>query len=139
VSVDSNDTGRLSPVHVLIVDDNPEILEMLTELLEISGYRVTCCSRGLSALLTIGRVRPDLVVLDIKLDDISGFDVYRALRAEAEFVDLPILFVSGVFLDEEMIRGRLGDPTARLLLKPIPGERLVLEIEQAMAGRRRAA
>ena len=139
VGTESGDNGRHRTIHVLVVDDNPEILEVLTELLEMSGYQVTCCSRGLSALLTIGRVQPDVVVLDIKLDDISGFDVYRALRAEAAFADLPVIFVSGVFLDEEMIRGRLGDTTARLLLKPIPGERLIMEIEQATAGRLRAA
>ncbi len=124
---------------MLIVDDNPEILDILTELLQGSGYRVTCCTGGLSALLTIGQVCPDLVLLDLKLADISGFDVCRAVRAEAAFADLPIIFVSGVFLDEEMIRARLGDAKARLLLKPIPGEVLISEIERVVAERRRAA
>lgn len=131
--------GPGNGIHVLIVDDHPEVLEILSELLEESGYRVTCCSGGLSALLTMGRVRPDLMLLDLKLDDISGFDVYRAVRADAEFVDLPVIFVSGVFLEEEIIRARSGDASARLLLKPIPGEVLVAEIEQAVGGRRRAA
>jgi two-component system, sensor histidine kinase and response regulator len=131
--------GRGDRIHVLIVDDNPEVLEILSELLEESGYRVTCCSGGLSALLTVGRERPDLMLLDLKLDDISGFDVYRAVRADAMCADLPIIFVSGVFLDEEIIRARSGDASARLLLKPIPGEVLVSEIEQAVEVRRRAA
>jgi CheY-like chemotaxis protein len=135
----SSIAGRGAAVHVLIVDDNPEILEILTELLEEYGYRVTCCAGGLSALLTIGQTPPDLVLLDLKLADISGFDVCRALRAEPAFADLPIIFVSGVFLDEEMIRARLGDEKARLLLKPIPGEVLVSEIERVIAERRKAA
>ena len=126
-------------VHVLVVDDNAEILEILTELLEEIGYRVTCRTSGLSALLTIGSARPDVVVLDLKLDDISGFEVFRAVRAEPAFAALPIIFVSGVFLDEEMIRNRTGDAGARLLLKPIPGEVLIAAIEGATAGLRRVA
>jgi CheY-like chemotaxis protein len=133
------DRGCEPPVHVLVVDDNPEILEILSELLEESGYHVTCCSGGLSALLAIGRLHPDIMLLDLKLDDISGFDVYRAVRADAAVADLPILFVSGVYLDQQMICARLGDEGARLLLKPIPGELLISEIEQALRVRRTAA
>jgi CheY-like chemotaxis protein len=139
MAIERPDPGHDTSVHVLVVDDNPEILEILSELLEEAGYRVTCCSGGLQALLSIGRVRPDVMLLDLKLDDISGFDVYRAVRADPPVADLPILFVSGVYLDQEMICARLGDETARLLLKPIPGEMLVSEIEQAIASRRKAA
>ncbi len=124
--------------HVIIVDDNSEFLEMLSELLEEAGYRVTACSSGLGCLLRIGADRPDAVVLDLKLNDISGFDIYRALRADPGFQTLPVLFVSGVFLDEALLRDRVGDPNARLLLKPVPKESILAEIEAARAGSLRA-
>lgn len=122
---------------ILIVDDNEEILEILSELLESEGYQVDCCSSGLSALLRIGYLRPDLLILDIKLDDISGFDIHRTLMRDPNLAATPILFVSGVMLDIDLLRAQTGDPGARLLLKPIPGEILIEEIEKARL--RRAA
>jgi CheY-like chemotaxis protein len=117
--------------HIALVDDNQEILSTFTDLLEQAGYRVTPCASGLSALLRIGNDRPDVVILDLKLNDISGFDLYRTLKEDPDFASVPILFVSGVFLDEEMLRARVGDPTARLLLKPVMEEDLLAEIERA--------
>lgn len=120
----------MEKARVLIVDDNEEILEILAELLEEEGYQVACCTTGLSALLRIGLLRPQVVILDIKLDDISGFDVHRALRQDPDLAATPILFVSGVLLDVELLRTQTGDPDAQLLLKPIPGEILIEEIER---------
>ena len=84
-------------------------------------------------MLRIGLDRPDVVILDLKLNDISGFDVYRTLKDAPETADLPVLFVSGVFLDQELLRDRVNDPDARLLLKPVPEEDLLAEIESARA------
>ncbi len=122
---------------ILIVDDNREILEILSELLASEGYHVICCTTGLSALVQIGFTRPDVVILDIKLGDISGFDIHRVLRNDPDLSNTPILFVSGVLLDVDLLRTQTGDPEAKLLLKPIPGEDLVEAIE--MARLRRAA
>lgn len=118
-------------VHLMLVDDNLEILSTFSDLLDEAGYRVTACSSGLQALLRIGLDRPDVVILDLKLNDISGFDVYRALRDVPETAALPVLFVSGVFLDQELLRNRVGDAEAKLLLKPVPEEELLAEIEAA--------
>lgn len=119
--------------HIVLVDDNHEILSTFTDLLEESGYRVTSCSSGLSALLRIGTDRPDIVILDLKLNDISGFDVYRALKDDPDFAPVPVLFMSGVFLDQDLLRDRVNDPAAKLLLKPVPEEVLLAEIESARA------
>ena len=117
--------------HLIVVDDNLEILSVFSDLLEAAGYRVTSCAGGLLALLRIGLDRPDVVILDLKLNDISGFDVYRTLKDAPETADLPVLFVSGVFLDQELLRYRVNDPEVRLLLKPVPEDELLAEIESA--------
>jgi CheY-like chemotaxis protein len=125
-------------VHILLVDDSIEVLEAYSELLEDSGYRTTSCETGLSALIRIGAERPDLVVLDLKLADISGLDVHRALRADPTFCSLPILFVSGVILDEEVLRAQVCDPEVRLLLKPIHPDVLIRTIREVLDERGRA-
>lgn len=86
--------------HILVLDDNVEVLETFAEILEDEGFRVTTCASGLVALLRIAQEKPDIIILDLKLTDTSGFEIHRALKAEPAFADIPIPFVSGVFLDE---------------------------------------
>jgi len=128
-------------MHILLVDDSIEVLEAYSELLEGSGFRVTSCATGLGALIRVGVDRPDLVVLDLKLDDISGLDVHRALRADPTFCSLPILFVSGVILDQEVLQAQICDSDVRLLLKPIHPDELIRTIREVLAesGRERSA
>lgn len=122
-------------MHILLVDDNIEVLEAYSELLEDSGYRTTCCDTGLAALIRIGVDRPDLVLLDLKLTDISGLDVHRAVRADPTFCSLPIVFISGVCLDEEVLRAQVCDSDVRLLLKPINPGVLIGAIREVLADR----
>ena len=124
---------------IVLVDDSADIRETFSELLEDAGYHVVSCADGLEALLCIGATRPDAIVLDLMLTDISGFDVYRTLKGNPEFAGVPVVFVSGVILDEGILRARVGEPTARLLLKPVTGEVLIEEIEAARARAARAA
>ena len=120
-------------MHILLVEDSIEVLEAYSELLEDSGYQVTACETGLGALIRVGVDRPDLVVLDLKLPDVSGFDIHRALRADPTFCSVPILFVSGVILDEEVLRAQVCDPDMRLLLKPIHPDELIRAIREVLA------
>jgi CheY-like chemotaxis protein len=119
-------------VHVLLVDDNEEVLQTFAELLEAEGFRVTTCASGLVALLRIGREIPDIIILDLTLTDTSGFEIHRALKMEPAFAGIPILFVSGVVLDEDLVRARVGDPRARLLMKPVSSETLISAISEAI-------
>ena len=120
---------------VLVVDDDPEVRRVLRELLEIEGYDVRVADGGLSALLRIGRDIPDCVVLDLKLQDISGFEVYRALRCENDFRDLPVLFISGAYHDEEWIRRQMGTGPFAYLAKPIDQDDLTRVLREILARR----
>ena len=66
--------------HILVVEDDIELAELLAETLRREGYRVTLHHRGDSAVATVQRERPDLVVLDVMLPGADGFDVLRQLR-----------------------------------------------------------
>jgi DNA-binding NarL/FixJ family response regulator len=79
---------------ILVVDDDAELRALLAELLEHRGYRVREAGRGEHALATARQERPDLVLLDVNLPGMSGYDVCRELRA-AFGEHLPILFISG--------------------------------------------
>lgn len=104
---------------VLVVDDDPEVRSVLRELLELEGYEVRVADSGLSALLRIGCDQPHCVVLDLKLQDVSGFEVYRVMRNAVEFRELPVLFISGAYHDEEWIRRQMGTGPFAYLPKPV--------------------
>lgn len=82
------------PAQVLVVDDEPNILLSLEFLMQQAGFDVTTAEDGESALKQIDANRPDLLLLDISLPGISGFDVLGQLRATPATRDLPIIMLT---------------------------------------------
>jgi DNA-binding response OmpR family regulator len=82
----------VSVPRILVVDDNPELLTLLSSSFEEAGYQVLTAARGRTALDLARRERPDLVVLDVLLPDLMGFDVAEALKK----LRIPFIFMSGV-------------------------------------------
>jgi len=81
---------------ILVIDDDPEILEIVKIILERARARVNLAQGGEEGLRRLWQVRPDLVILDIMMDDLSGWRVCQRIR---EFTDVPIILLSS--LDEE--------------------------------------
>ncbi|MGE5372575.1 MAG: ATP-binding protein [Solirubrobacterales bacterium] len=129
-----SETGE--PKTILVADDDRSIRLLLKQELDAAGYRVTEASNGLEALTIIHQQRPDLVILDVMMPDVSGFDVASVLKSEAETSNLPIILLSIV---EDLDRGyRLG--VDRYLTKPVDIETLLGEIRRILddGGIRRA-
>jgi CheY-like chemotaxis protein/signal transduction histidine kinase len=104
---------------VLVVDDDPSVLAFVRETLEdAGGYDVLTAADGYEALIAIGARRPDLLVLDIRMPKMDGFEVCRNLRANPLTRDLRILAITGVS-DEDTRRRILEAGADRCLLKPI--------------------
>jgi two-component system CheB/CheR fusion protein len=80
---------------VLVVDDNIDAAESIATILRLSGYRVQTAYTGRTALAVLPRCRPDVMVLDIGLPDMSGYDVARAVRASPTYRRLPVVAVTG--------------------------------------------
>jgi two-component system alkaline phosphatase synthesis response regulator PhoP len=78
----------------MVVDDEPDILLTVKVNLELSGFRVVPISSGEDALDALGQARPDLLVLDIRLPGISGWDVLRTIRDDPDLRDLPVVVLS---------------------------------------------
>src|SRR3954454_555577 len=80
---------------ILVVDDEPTILEVLSDLLRGEGYEVWQASTGQEGLQIARERRPDLVVLDIMLPDVSGIDVCRRIKADPTLPDTFVILFSG--------------------------------------------
>ncbi|MGA7495286.1 MAG: chemotaxis protein CheB [Isosphaeraceae bacterium] len=97
------------PRKVLIVDDNNDSAEALSRLLRSQGHEVRTALDGASALAVADQFRPDLVLLDIGMPVISGFDIASRLRAKPEFNDVVIIAVSGYGKEDSLDRSREAD------------------------------
>jgi two-component system OmpR family response regulator len=88
---------------LLVVEDDPNILELLSASLRFAGFEVRTAMNGSEALAVAADRRPDLVVLDVMLPDVDGFDVIKRLRAEGDRV--PVVFLTARDGTEDKIRG----------------------------------
>ncbi len=89
---------------IMIVDDVQENLMLLRELLKASGYKVRSAIDGESALMGIAAKHPDLILLDIKMPGIDGYEVCRRLKQDKTTAEIPILFLSALSETEDKIR-----------------------------------
>ena len=80
--------------NILIVDDTPDNLRLLSKTLSKEGYQVRCAIDGSMALLTIATKIPDLILLDVNMPDIDGFEVCKQLKQSEKTKNIPIIFVS---------------------------------------------
>jgi diguanylate cyclase (GGDEF)-like protein len=80
--------------NILIVDDTPDNLRLLSKTLTKEGYQVRCAINGSIALLTIKTKIPDLILLDVNMPDIDGFEVCQQLKTSELTKDIPIIFIS---------------------------------------------
>ena len=80
------------PFRILVVDDEPYIADLVTMGLRYQGYDVETVGAGRSALTAAGKRRPDLIILDVMLPDLDGFEVCRRLRADG--IDTPVIFLT---------------------------------------------
>ncbi len=90
---------------VLIVDDSPLSLETLEGLLHMEDYQLAHASSGAEALVKAATLRPDLILLDVMMPEMDGFEVCRRLRADAELGDVPIIMVTALDDRESRLLG----------------------------------
>jgi signal transduction histidine kinase/DNA-binding response OmpR family regulator len=109
---------------VLVVDDDANIRELLLQELTEAGYRVLLAGNGREGVAIVRRERPDLIVLDVMMPEMNGFDVAAVLKNDPQTMDIPIVILSIV---QDRDRGfRLG--VDRYLTKPIDTDLLFREV-----------
>jgi two-component system OmpR family response regulator len=117
--------AETGPARILVVDDEPAITDLLATALRYMGYQVTTAATGLAALDSAATTAPDLVVLDVMLPDLDGFEVCRRLRADGDFV--PVIFLTARDAEDDRVTGfvRGGDD---YVTKPFSLQELTLRI-----------
>jgi len=115
--------------HVLLIEDEPNIIEAIRFILKREGWRVETHYDGTSAYSKVVDSRPDVVILDVMLPGRSGFDILRDIRADAGLNGLPVLMLTakGQVKDRELAE-RIG--ASRFMAKPFSNTEVLASVRE---------
>jgi adenylate cyclase len=116
---------------ILVVDDQRANAEMLAEALRGRGYEVSTAGNGAAALEHIARARPDMVISDILMPDVNGYDLCRRLRAQPPTALLPVILVTSLDAHAERVKG-LEAGADDFLSKPVNWEELFARVRSLL-------
>lgn len=119
---------------VLVVDDEPDLRELVRFNLEDAGFRVDLAGSGAEALEALRRAKPDLLVLDLMLPDLSGTEVCRRVRSDSRLSDLPVIMLTAKSSEIDRVVGfELGADD--YVTKPFSPRELVLRAQAVLRRR----
>jgi len=119
------------PYRILVVDDQAPNRKLLADVLEATGYVVETASGGNEALAKIRHAKPDLVLLDVVMPDLNGYEVCKAIRSDTAMGMLPVVMVTALDANEERIRG-LESGADDFLTKPINQPELLARVKSLL-------
>ena len=117
---------------ILIVDDEPNIIVPLEFLMEQNNYEVRTAGTGELALEQIAAWKPDLILLDIMLPGLDGFEVCRQIREQTEFRDIKVIFLSAMARSIDIEKG-LGLSADDYITKPFATDHVVTRVRELLS------
>jgi DNA-binding response OmpR family regulator len=120
------------PKEILIVDDEPSIVVPIQFLMEQQGYNVLVAENGETALDIIYKYKPDLILLDIMLPRIDGYEVCEIVRLDPRYRDIKIIFLTAKGREVEIAKG-LALGADAYITKPFSNTELVAKVKELLA------
>lgn len=126
----TNETKRLD--RILIVDDSPQNIKLLGTILKQEGYQLNVAQDGEKALKTVEKIKPDLILLDIMMPVLNGYETCNILKGMPETRDIPVIFLSAKIEPEDVVTGfEIGG--ADYITKPFNASILLARVKTHIA------
>ena len=123
---------------VLIVDDEPAVIQMIGCVLEIRGYEVIGARDGREALRCMEKARPDLIITDLVMPGMNGLDLCRSVKKDARWADIPLMVITSATKDSDLADGfwKLGTAADDFVTKPFDPFEMADRVERIIQQRR---
>jgi DNA-binding response OmpR family regulator len=118
---------------VVVIEDEPDAAEMFGEMMRVSGFRVVKSYSSGPAIDIIEREKPDIVILDVMMPDISGIDILKIMRARSDLEKIPVIVVSAKSMPADVKTG-LEAGASVYLTKPVGFRDLKQAVENVLQG-----
>lgn len=118
---------------VLVVDDHPPTLQLIRSALEGHGLQVRTATNGAAALLSVHEERPDLIILDVMMPVLDGFQTLDALQEDEETKDIPVIMLTARSSDRDVAQGWRSGVTS-YLTKPFSIDQLLKLVTRVLEG-----
>lgn len=119
---------------ILIVDDETYILNILDFSLDSEGFEVVTAADGEQALFRTDELHPDLIILDVMMPKLDGFEVCRAIKAKQETKDIPVILLSAKDSEKDKRKGKEAG-CDRYMTKPFSPLRLIETVQELLGSR----
>ena len=113
---------------ILIAEDEPDIRELVAFTLRFAGHEVTTTANGEEALQQASQLIPDIIIMDVRMPKMTGYDACRAMKADVMLKDIPVMFLSAKGQDSEIQAG-LDVGAEEYLLKPFAPTQLAEHVK----------
>lgn len=122
--------------HILCIEDEPEMIELVRLILERKGYRVTGAVGGMKGLEALKKEKPDLILLDLMMPDIDGWEVYRQMKADPNLASIPVIVVTAKAQSIDKVLGLHIAKVEDYVTKPFGPQELLASIEKVLGSKR---
>ena len=113
--------------HILVAEDERDIRELINFMLMFAGHTVTLAANGAEAVEMAAQARPDLILMDVRMPRMSGYEACRQIKSSDQLKDVPLVFLSAKGQDDEIQSG-LDAGAVAYILKPFTPEELLQQV-----------
>ena len=124
---------KLEKNRILLVDDEPDFVQSLKVILEKKGYAVITASDGREGLEKARHERPDLIILDVMLPKMNGYEVCQLLKFDEKFWEIPVVMLTARAQDQDKVTGKETGADG-YITKPFDPEQLIIKIKEHLGG-----
>ena len=126
------------PIKVVCVEDEPEMIDLICLILGRKGYEVIGAHGGLAAFDVIRENQPDVILLDLMMPDMDGWEVYQQVKADPDLKSIPVVVVTAKAQSIDKVLGLHIAKVDDYISKPFSPQELINSVEQVLAREKEA-